>query len=380
MIPFLMQRSFANFRVLHLVRSLRVGGLEKVVVDLTRGLAQRGVANYLGCLLDAGEWANQADVKGTWIGNLETRNPVSVFFSLWRYVKRNKIDIIHTHNSHPHKYGVPLSVVTGIPLVHTKHGRNWPDNPRWVWFSRQLSRFTKVIVAVSRDIEQVITGIERVPQRKVVTILNGVDIGEYDRTILRPSFAPLRRGRQDYSERDVSRRDSVREKVGVGRGVFVIGSVGRFSPEKQYPWLVGVFGEFHKEVPNSVLVLVGDGPDRTRIEAAISSQGLSGSVLLPGMQSDVREWLHCMDVFCLSSDQEGTSITLLEAGAMGVPSVVTDVGGNGEIVEEGVTGFVLPGGDAEAMRDGFLRLACDAQLRCRMGAAARSRMERRYSL
>ena len=350
-----------NLRVLHLVRSLRVGGLEKVVLDLTHGLAQRGVTSYLGCLLDAGEWADRANVEGMWTGNLEKRNPTSVLISLCRYVKRHRIDLVHTHNSHPHKYGVPLSILTGVPLVHTKHGRNWPDNPKWVWLSRQLSRFTKIIVPVSHDIERIVTDIEKVPKKKVVTILNGVEMGESDKTILR----------QDHS---------VRKQVGISADSFVIGSVGRFSPEKQYAWLVEVFAAVHEQVPASRLLLVGDGPERGVIEEAARRWGVTDAVILPGMQNNVRQWLQCMDVFCLSSDQEGTSITLLEAGGMGIPAVVTDVGGNGEIVQDGRTGLVVSPNEPGNMVDALLRLARDTELRRALGNHARQRIQGNYSM
>jgi glycosyltransferase involved in cell wall biosynthesis len=340
-----------SLKILHLVRSLNVGGLEKVVVDLTKGLAGRDIDSYLGCLVEKGVWCDNAVVVDVWCGDLESRGVIRSFFDLCRYVKANKIDIIHTHNSHPHKYGAFVSLVTGIPLVHTKHGRNWPDNPRWVWFSRQLSRFTKVIVPVSKEIEVIVTDIEKVPAGKVVTIVNGVRVEDI-------------------------RIQPIRE-----RQEFVIGSIGRFSPEKQYPFLVRAFARFVEMSGCSPLqlILVGDGIERENIEAEIEQYGLGGSVLLPGMSNDVQGWLAKMDLFCLSSDQEGTSVTLLEAGAAGLPAVVTDVGGNGEIVEDGVTGIVVPSGDENKMCTAFIELA-DTALREKMGMAARERIRKYYSV
>ena len=350
--------SCSSLRILHLVRSLNVGGLEKVVVDLTRGLAKHGVTNYLGCLVEAGVWCDDADVAAVWCGDLEEHGALKTFFSLCRYIRKNRINLIHTHNSHPHKYGAFVSLVTGVPLVHTKHGRNWPDNPRWVWFSRQLSRLTEVIVPVSREIEKIVIDIEKVPQRKVVTILNGVEI--------------------DRCERPFSR---------TGSRTFVIGSIGRFSPEKQYPFLIRAFAQFvmasghlpGNEV-DAKLILVGDGVDRNNIEAEIDRCGVKKYVELPGISDDVHGCLDELDMFCLSSDQEGTSITLLEAGAAGLPSVVTDVGGNSEIVEDGVTGIVVPSGDEKLLCEAFCRMAQDGELRERMGSSARKRISEKYSL
>lgn len=342
-----------DFKVLHLVRALGIGGMEKVILDLTKGLRERDVISYLGCLIDAGVWAGKSKVDGIWVGNLGKRKNIAVLFDLCRYLKREKISLIHSHNSHPHMYGVAASLLTGIPLVHTKHGRNWPDNPRWVLLSRCLSFFTKKIAAVSGDIKKIVTGIEKVPARKVETVLNGVDLSR-------------------FPEKDCSMRSS---------DGFTIGSIGRFSPEKNYELLVRAFAGFLKKRPDSMLILVGDGPCGEQIRSVVKECGLpADKYLLPGEQDDVRSWLEKMDVFCLSSDQEGTSITLLEAGAAGLVSVVTDVGGNSEVVVDGDTGIVVPSGNCAALTSAFEKLAEDAGSREKMGEHARKRIQDLYSV
>lgn len=375
-------------RVLHLVRSMRVGGLENVVLNLCRGLAGHGIESHVGCLIEEGEWAERADASGRWVGGLQQAGRLhsvlafQTLVSLCVYIKRNAISIVHTHNSHPHKYGVGAHILTGVPVVHTKHGRNWPDNPRWVWLSRQLSRCTAAIVPVSSDIERIVTDVERVPYGKVRTILNGVDVER---------FTPLPSGARSQCENSretpgtagCARRGAVadvRRTLGLPPDAFVIGSVGRYSPEKQYPALVHAFARFCGNRDNALLVLVGDGPARNQIRDAVRQSGLTESVFLTGLQDNIQEWLRAMDVFCLSSDQEGTSITLLEAGASGLPAVVTDVGGNGEVVRNGETGLVVPAGDERALTDAFQTLAADGRLRDRMGRAARDRIVNCYSL
>lgn len=364
-------------RVLHLVRSMRVGGLEKVVLDLTRGLHERGVQSYLGCLLDAGEWAGQAAVEGCWEGSLGQCGPVRMLRDLCRFVRANHIDLIHTHNSHPHKYGVPVSLLTGVPLVHTKHGRNWPDNPRWVWFSRQLSRFTRVVVPVSRDIERIVVEIEKVPRRKVRLILNGVDTERFKPERQSGTAASLMLGKAAEARRT---RTLARISRGIPEKAFVVGSIGRMSAEKCYPALVRMCASLRAQHPRAFLVIVGDGPARETVAKAVVDSGMAARCLLPGVRSDVAGWLRCFDVFVLSSDQEGTSITLLEAGASGLPCVVTDVGGNGEIVRDSVTGYVVPFGDEGAFVAALTELAGNTGQRVAMGRAGRERIRSTYSL
>jgi glycosyltransferase involved in cell wall biosynthesis len=256
---------------------------------------------------------------------------------------------------------VAAAALARVPLVHTKHGQNWPDNPRWVWLSRQMSRLTRTIIPVSADIERIVTRIEKVPARKVVKIVNGLDT-------------------EAFGAGDGSQESGVRARLGIEPEAFVVGSVGRLAWEKNYELLVGAFAALSQRAPGSRLILVGEGPYRERIAQAARAAGVFARCVLPGLQENVAPWLGALDVFCLSSLTEGTSVTLLEAGASGLPAVVTDVGGNAEIVQHGVTGLVVPSGDREALAGALLELQADLERRRRMGAAARRRVQECYSL
>lgn len=347
--------------VLHLLRALRVGGLEDVVVNLVNGLGSAGVQCHLGCLIEPGEWMERVSPAGVWVGRLEEVGKLRAVASLCRYVRRADIGLLHSHNSQAHIIGAAASALTGVPLVHTKHGQNWPDDPVWVWKSRQLSRFTRRIVPVSTDIARIVTDIEKVPARKVTTIVNGIDT---------EAFRPGARGQGA----------GIRQKLGIEVNAFVVGSVGRLAWEKNYEMLVRAFAALAREAPEARLVLVGDGPYEPRIRAAAAAIGLEKRCILAGKRDNVAEWLDTFDVFSLSSLTEGTSITLLEAGASGLPAVVTAVGGNAEIVEDSVTGRVVPSGDEAALGRALIELHDDPVRRRAMGAAARERIVERYSV
>lgn len=352
-----------SLRVLHLLRALRVGGLEDVVVNLVNGMESRGLACHVGCLLEKGPWMERVRPQGVWVGNLEQVGPTRAVWSLAGYLRRNRIEVLHTHNSQAHLLGVAARCLSGVPVVHTKHGQNWPDDPRWVWKSRQASRLTRTIVAVSKDIERIVTEIERVPPGKVRTVRNGVDLARFDRP----------------AEARFEARSRIRRSAGIPDDAMIVGSVGRLAWEKNYEWLVQTFAVVARDVPEARLVLVGEGPYRSRIEAAVEAAGLQGRCILAGQQAAIDDWLAAMDVFVLSSLTEGTSITLLEASAAGLPCVVTDVGGNAEIVRDGVSGAVVPPSDGEALARALKELCADAALRARCGQAARNRVARDYS-
>jgi glycosyltransferase involved in cell wall biosynthesis len=361
-------------KVMHLVRSLEMGGLEQVVIDLVNGMSRQGIECHVGCLNHGGAWINRAVCAGVWEGHLDERKPWPVVRDLRNYLDDHDITLVNSHNIQPHFFGVFATAGSSRKLVHTKHGRNWIDGsqPRWrraVWWwkSRQLTRWTDAIIAVSRDAEEVAIQNERVPPAKVRAILNGIDIRR---------FAPL----EGPEESRIATRCRLREKLGLPEDAFIIGSVGRLSPEKNYPMLVRAFAEFKKEVPGALLVLVGDGESQAAIEAEISRAGLGDAVHLAGRQAVVTDWLHALDLFCLSSFSEGTSIALLEAGACGLPALVTDVGGNAEIVRHGVSGWVVPSRDehqyALALGELWKRRAEFE----RWGSEARVRVVQHYSL
>jgi len=358
-----------RYKVLHLVPSLNPGGLAKVVMDLVEGFDRRGSECWVGCLEELGQWSGDLKgCRGLWEGHLKTRNGALVLLGLCRFLKRNGIELIHSHNPKPHVYGAAASLLTGIPLVHTKHGRNYPGNARWVWMSRQLSRCTRFVVAVSEDARRVVTEIEKVPVRKVRVIRNGIDAASF-------SLSDAERG---------ALRRRQRQLCGVADNAFVVGSVGRLSSEKNYPLLVEAFASFRHSMESaggpSVLVLVGEGEHRSAIEEAARRWDVSDALILPGMQKDVRAWLTGLDVFCLSSDTEGTALTLLEAAASGLPSVVTDVGGNAEVIRDRIDGIVVPAGNAEQLAAALREIRTNDQVSRRMGLSARDRIQTNYSL
>jgi glycosyltransferase involved in cell wall biosynthesis len=171
-----------------------------------------------------------------------------------------------------------------------------------------------------------------------------------------------------------------RREQGVGEGDPVIGIAARFASVKDHATLLRAFGRVRVVRPDAKLVLAGDGELRGDLEALGDELNLGESVRFLGVRRDVPELLATWDVFCLSSLSEGTSVTLLEAMAAGLPTVVTDVGGNPEIVEHGATGLLAPRGDDAGLADAMLALLADPQRRRRMGEAGRERVTRLFTL
>ena len=397
-----------GIRVVHVVISLAPGGLERMVVDLANARNRRQPGSTLICCLDeAGELARQvegdavicmhanrarspfdllavrklrallSEVRGQRTPNIGLRSEATggrVERGTPNAEQRTRNQellptILHAHNMAAWQYGVLATIGTGVKLVYTQHGANL-HNLGFVnrMRSQLLARFTDRIVAVSASTAQTMAEKQGISRDEIIVIPNGVPAGKGVSSVECRVLAPT------------TVASTFRVKLGIPLTAFVVGSVGRFSPEKNYPLLVRAFAAFRAACPNGFLVLVGDGPCRGEIEATLREYGVAGSCLLPGMQADVKPWLEAMDVFCLSSSTEGMSISLLEAGAVGLPSVVTDVGANSEIVSDHATGFVVGVGDHQALANALVTMCREPLLCARLGAEARRRVAERFSL
>jgi len=156
--------------------------------------------------------------------------------------------------------------------------------------------------------------------------------------------------------------------------------IGRFAPQKNHLLLVEAFALAVREHPEMELWLVGDGPLRAAVEAAVTELDLEAKTSFLGLRADVPQLMASSDALVLSSGWEGLPLTVLEAMAAGKPVVATAVGGVPELVEDGATGILVPPGDAKALAQGLLRLAQDPDLRRRMGRAAQKRAIERFDI
>ncbi|MFB3778590.1 MAG: glycosyltransferase family 4 protein [Bryobacteraceae bacterium] len=179
---------------------------------------------------------------------------------------------------------------------------------------------------------------------------------------------------------DRSRRSALRRDAGLPDAAPVVVYTGRLAPQKVLPVLLKAFFLTVRQCPEAILLLVGDGPCRAELESLVDGAGLRGSVRFVGAVDPGRvcEWLQLSDVFALTSPREGFSCSLLEAMSSGLPSVVSGIPANMQLVEDGVHGLVAEVGSEESIAQCLLRLLRDPALRARMGQAARTRVLQEY--
>jgi len=321
---------------MQVVLSLRVGGLERVVLDLVRNASEE-FRFIVCCLEEPGAWGDEAPH----VVGLGKKSGVDwrLFWKIARLARAEKVDVIHTHNSAAHLYGAIGGKLAGVKVLHTEHGKNLGQEARAFRLNRWAGHFTDLTVAVSEKIGREARDQESVPADRLAVVANGICVDRFNS----PRLTAGRR----------------------------IGTVGRLVPEKNYPLLLRAVAA----IPSAELVFIGDGPLRGALECEAGPR-----VQFLGQRADIAELLAGFDVFVLSSSTEGMSIALLEAMAAACPIVVTAVGGNTELIQHEVTGLVVPPDDATALRTAIERLLTDRVLANRLGTAAREVTRQRYSV
>jgi glycosyltransferase involved in cell wall biosynthesis len=343
-------------RIVHVVQGLGIGGQERLVVQLSHELAARGHQVAIVSLSPGGRVRREArgvPVYDATRGDgadpsLVTRLAV-LFFKL-------RADVVHTHNPAPLLHAVPAALLARVPgRVHTKHGANLYGR-RGLWAARVLVRALDALVAVSAETAEIARRKERVPNRRLHVVPNGI---------------PLR----DFSA-DPGARARVRAELGIPADAFVVGSVGRLASEKDYPLLVRAASPLLGE--RARLVLVGEGDARPAIERAIAPEK-APFVTLTGARSDVPALLAAFDVFALSSLTEGLPLAIPEAMATALPIVATAVGGLPSSVPP-QCGALVPACDESALGCALAGLMSDPARARAMGEAARRHALARFSI
>jgi sugar transferase (PEP-CTERM/EpsH1 system associated) len=348
------RRSAADrrIRLVHLVITLDVGGLERVLVNHIRHADHARFEISVLCLGGRGRLAEEIEAEGAAVHALEVhgRGLGRGARRLVLELRRLKPDVLHTHNLAAHLLGAAAARIAGVPVVvHTKHGRYDIRSWRRALGMRAASAMSSMVVPVSEDSAH--EALEGVSARKIRVIHNGVDVA---------GITPGDRFSRAPGDRVVS--------------------VGRLAAVKDYPTLLRAARRVVDALPSFHLDLVGDGPERTALESLRSELGLDGHVTFLGERHDVRERLQAADVFVLSSTSEGLSLALLEALASGLPIVATRVGGNAQVVTDGETGRLVPPSDPGALAEALIDVLTDRPRQSAMGRAARRRAEEHFSL
>lgn len=344
-------------RISHIVDNLNRGGLERVVIDLARSQADAGHDCQVVCLFEAGSLAGELASHGIPViacGKRKGADPRAVW-RLRQALASQRTEVLHSHNGIPHYYAMVAALGLGLRrVVNTRHGMgDASPATRREWLFRQSMHWTDVAVAVSRAAGQRLADSGLVPPHKLHVLPNGIRA-------------------RSFRERDAGLRAQLAARLGLAPDTRLVGFVGRLNWAKDLGTMVAAFAQVQARHHDVALVLVGEGDDRALVEAAIAQAGIGNRVFMLGDRNDVPELLPAFSMFAMSSISEGYSIALLEACACALPIVATRVGGNGEIVSDGVNGLLVPASDPAALANAIDTLLGDPERAAQMGRAGRA--------
>ncbi len=354
--------------IVHVLYRLDTGGMERIIVSVINATCDRyrhAVIALAGVGILRGEIENS--VVTCLSLDKKPGKDWPCYWRLWRALRELQPDLVQTYNLGTLDFA-PFVKLAGVRhLVHAEHGRDATDpdgeNPKYLRLRRWMAPFVDRYIAVSADLQRWLTDRAGIRPSKVVYIANGIDVAAFNAPRSEPAPRP-RLG--DFAP----------------PGSVLVGHVARLDKVKDQAGLLAAFKLLRQDAKDADcrLIIAGEGAQRAELERQIAELGLAKTVRLLGNRRDVAELLAECDVFALSSIAEGMPVTLLEAMAASLPVVATDVGGVALVVENGVTGTLVPARDPDAMAAALNAYVADATLRRQHGAAGCARVAARFSL
>ncbi|MBN1354235.1 MAG: glycosyltransferase family 4 protein [Candidatus Omnitrophica bacterium] len=348
-------------KILFLANHMEIGGVTSYTVNLAIAIKKRGIEVFVAS--SGGELVKA--LKKNDIPHLTVKvrtkfefHPklIFVFFKLLAFIKRNKIDIIHTNTRVTQVLAELLSINTGARHISTCHGFF-----RYKRIGRKLfGAWGRHVIAISEAVKDHLIKDFKVDKDKVSLIYNGVDTDAF--------YFEGKNGDNFLKENLCFTKHPV------------IGSIARLSPVKGLRYLLFAMKDLLKEIPEAELLLVGEGPSKEFLMGLAKKLGIEGSVFFAHSTTDTRRFLSIMDVFVFYSLEEGLGLSLLEAMASGKPCIASSVGGVLSIIEDGVTGLLVPPKDADSLKEAMIRLLKDRAFSSLLARNGREFVIRKFSI
>ena len=347
-----------KINLLYVITKLELGGAQKQLLSLINYLDKQRYSLFLITAQDGILIKNALSIKDLKL--IKSRcleraiNPFKdllALYQIYNFLKRNKINIVHTHSSKAGILGRWAARLAGVKIIiHTVHG--WSFNQYqnhlvrrlFIWLERLTALITDTLIVVSYHDWQKGLNNHIGNKHKYRLIRYGIDYREFSK-----------------------KNKGLREELGIDNHSLLIGMVSCFKPQKSPQDFIRLAFLVNKVIPKLKFLLVGDGVLRKKIERLISKFNLEDKLILTGWRDDVPRILSAIDIFVLTSLWEGLPISVLEAMAASLPVVATNTGGITEIILEGKTGFLVSPGDVNHMAKKLTKLLEDEELRSKIG-------------
>ena len=359
-----------SIRVLHVLGGSQFGGAIWVVKSYAEALLEHGcdvtICTSVERAADVFRGAG-CDIVSVpqMVREINPPRDAIALLKLAQVCRDGRFDVVHTHTSKGGMIGRVAARLARVPVVlHTVHGFAFHESSSrasltfYATLERAAARLSDRVITVSDYHRLLAIRLRIASARRLVTIHNGIS----------------------RSRLAVSRsRLEVRHELGFGESDIMIVAIGRLAEQKGLETLLVALPEIVRRDPRIHLAIVGEGPLRTELEDRVRLSGLGSQVRFLGFRTDIGNLLNAADLVAAPSLWEGLSISVLEAMALGKPIITTDIGSNLELVEDGVSGLLVPPGESRTLTEAVLRVVGDPELASRFGRAARERFERGFT-
>lgn len=342
-------------KILHVEAGKHLYGGARQVLYIVEGLAARGVTNLLAC--PAGSEMARQQPAGTRVVAMKMGGDgdIGMVTRLASLIRAEKPDLVHLHSRRgADTWGGLAARLAGVPCVLSRR----VDNPESRLAVALKYRLYDHVITISEGIRQVLLS-EGLAPAKVSCVRSAVDATPYLAPVDRAAFCA---------------------EFGLPADALVAGVVAQLIPRKGHRYLLAALPALLARHPALKVLIFGQGPLEAELRAEVQAAGLSGAVHFTGFRHDLPRWLGGLDMLIHPADMEGLGVSLLQASAAAVPIVTSRAGGLPEAVQDGVTGILCPPGDVAALGAAIDRLAGDAALRARFGAAGRARILAEFSI
>ena len=351
-------------KIVFIIDSLRRHGAQRVLTDLARGLGQLGYTQSVivlndACEPDVEQALYSAGCTVTHIGKLALLLGGAGWWRLVASLKRSRPDAVMTMLPFADTLGRPAARLAGCRLLITSIQARNPTKPSWQrWLDRRTIRWADKVVFNAPQVVGFVRRNEGVREDQVEIIPNGVD---------------------DMRARSGFLRNDSRRQLGLATETVVLGTVARFYRQKNLPLLLRAAAQLCI-TQQWKLLLVGDGPERATLIALGRELGLTNRLIWLGARTDVGAWLAAMDIFVHTADFEGMPIAVMEAMAIGLPVVASQVDGTQELIRDGINGYLVPPGNVGGFADRIHQIVNDPGLARRLGEEAHRDVLERFGI
>ncbi|MBC8555871.1 MAG: glycosyltransferase family 4 protein [Candidatus Brocadiales bacterium] len=358
--------------LLYVFDNMEFGGGERVFAQIINRLSSEKYKIMVACL-PTGAFIEKIKGSGTQIKSVDMRNRFNpgVILQLADFMKRDKIDIVHSQGARADFFASMAAKLTKVPVVISTVAmpvEGFDVNPikRLIYkaLNRFSERFVNRFIVVSEALEKVMIERHRIEPQKLVTIYNGIETGEYN--------IP--------DQEVICEKSGLWEELGLKSDVPVIGAIGRLVWQKGFEYFIEAIPGLLKEFKEARFLIVGEGMLKEELKMKSRKLRIEDKLIFTGFRNDIKEILASIDIFVMPSLLEGLPMILLEAMAMGKPIVATDIEGIIEVLENGKTGLLVPPRDTEALAEAVIDLLKHQDKANQMGFTARKVVIERFGV